>query len=325
VTLHKPKTGLLKTAKDYVGELITVDIGLPREAEAYAGPGDVYLARRPRPPSAHKGDFGRLVVIGGSETYVGAPAIAGLAALQTGVDLVYVAAPREVAYTISSMSPNLITVKLKGEHLVEEDVTVMEAFLERATAIILGPGLGLHSETVKAVGALLERRDVSNKPIILDADALKILGWMKKKPKIPSVVFTPHAGEYNILTGKTPLPELEARAEQVRSSAQKLGGVILLKGPVDVISDGQRVKLNFTGNPGMTVGGTGDALTGVVGGWVAQGVELFEAAVAGAFVNGAAGDFVYARKGYHILPTDIIEELPHVIEEPMSHAAHKHM
>jgi len=321
VTFHKPKAGLLKAAKDYAGELTTVNIGLPPEAEAYAGPGDVYLARISRPSSAHKGDFGRLLVVGGSETYTGAPAIAGLAGLQTGVDLVYVAAPRQTAQAISSMSPNLITIKLGGEHLLKKDITALEPLLQKATAIILGPGLGLHPETVEAVEALFAREDISNKPLIIDADGLKILGGMKKKPKFASAILTPHAGEYKLLTGGDPSPQLEARTDQVKEAAKKLGGVILLKGPVDVISNGQRVKLNFTGNPGMTMGGTGDVLVGLVGGLVALGAEPFEAAVAGAFVNGAAGDFVYARKGYHILPTDVIEELPHAIEKPMDHAA----
>jgi NAD(P)H-hydrate repair Nnr-like enzyme with NAD(P)H-hydrate dehydratase domain len=95
--------------------------------------------------------------------------------------------------------------------------------------------------------------------------------------------------------------------------------VILLKGAVDVISDGRRVKLNFTGNPGMTVGGTGDVLSGIVGAFLAQRVEPFEAAVAGAFVNGAAGDFVYAQKGAHVVASDLINWIPSVLNDPMSH------
>jgi len=92
----------------------------------------------------------------------------------------------------------------------------------------------------------------------------------------------------------------------------------LLKGNVDVISDGKQVKLNRSGNPGMTVGGTGDTLAGVVGGFLAQGINPYDAAVAGAFVNGVAGDLVYRRKGYHLLPTDIIEEIPPILENPAS-------
>jgi NAD(P)H-hydrate epimerase len=92
-----------------------------------------------------------------------------------------------------------------------------------------------------------------------------------------------------------------------------------LKGPVDVISDGEQTKFNFTGNPGMTVGGTGDVLSGIVGGLLAMGTDSFRAAVAGAFINGAAGDFAAAEKGYHMIPTDLLEYIPHVMDDPMCH------
>jgi NAD(P)H-hydrate epimerase len=130
---------------------------------------------------------------------------------------------------------------------------------------------------------------------------------------------TPHAGEYQILTGKKLPKDLEERTREVQKTARELGAVILLKGNVDIISDGKKVKLNFTGNPGMTVGGTGDVLSGVVGAFLAQGADPFEAAVAGAFVNGAAGDFVRKEKGYHMVPTDLLEWIPRVMDDPMSH------
>ncbi len=132
-------------------------------------------------------------------------------------------------------------------------------------------------------------------------------------------MLTPHSGEYRILTGKEPPKDLEKRAAVVQDSAKKLGAVILLKGNVDVISDGKRVKFNFTGNPGMTVGGTGDTLSGIVGTFLAQGADSFEAAVAGAFINGAAGDFVREEKGFHMVPTDILDWIPKVMDDPMSH------
>jgi len=132
-------------------------------------------------------------------------------------------------------------------------------------------------------------------------------------------VLTPHAGEYRLLTGVEPPKELEKRVAEVQKTARDLNAVILLKGHVDVVSNGERTKLNFTGNPGMTVGGTGDTLSGVVGAFLAQGADPFEAAVAGAFINGAAGDFVRREKGFHMVPTDLIDYIPRVIDEPMSH------
>jgi len=107
--------------------------------------------------------------------------------------------------------------------------------------------------------------------------------------------------------------------EEVRATAQELGATILLKGNVDIISDGKRVKLNFTGNPGMTVGGTGDVLSGIVSAFLAQKADPFEAAVAGAFINGAAGDFVKSEKGFHMVSTDLIDWIPRVMDNPMGH------
>jgi NAD(P)H-hydrate epimerase len=133
------------------------------------------------------------------------------------------------------------------------------------------------------------------------------------------MVLTPHAGEYRILTGHDPPEELEDRADDVCKTAEESGAVILLKGHTDVISDGKRVKFNFTGNPGMTVGGTGDVLSGVVAAFLAQGADPFEAAVAGAFINGAAGDFAASAKGFHLVATDLLEWIPRVIDDPMSH------
>ncbi|MEM1550974.1 MAG: NAD(P)H-hydrate epimerase, partial [Candidatus Bathyarchaeia archaeon] len=129
VTFHKAKPGLLK-AKEYVGELIVRSIGIPEEIEMFAGPGDVLMVVRSRPPESHKGDFGRLLVIGGSETFNGAPALTALAALRTGVDLVYIAAPYETAYAISSISPDLITIKLEGDHLSIRNLSMIRSYME---------------------------------------------------------------------------------------------------------------------------------------------------------------------------------------------------
>ena len=317
ITFHKAKKGL-ESAREYVGELIVKDIGLPKQFEKFAGPGDVLLVTKPRPSESHKGDFGRLLVIGGSETFSGAPALVALAALRTGVDLAYVAAPEKTAYVIASMSPDLITIKLEGTHLNVGNVSALKTYIEAANAIALGPGLGLHPETREGVKAVIEAVEGAAKPLLLDADGLKAFAEFKRKLNVP-IVLTPHAGEYAILTGKK-LPEgLKEKISEVQKTAAELGAIVLLKGPVDIISDEKRFKLNFTGNPCMTVGGTGDVLSGIVGAFLAQQIDPFEAAVAGAFVNGAAGDFVFEEKGYHMVSTDLIQWILHVLNDPMSH------
>jgi NAD(P)H-hydrate epimerase len=158
----------------------------------------------------------------------------------------------------------------------------------------------------------------AGKPLLLDADGLKAFADFKKKLRIP-LVLTPHAGEYAILSGRKTPEVLEEKVSDVQTEAASLGASVLLKGPVDIISDGRRVKLNFTGNPGMTVGGTGDVLSGIVAAMLAQKADPFEAAVAGAFVNGATGDFVFDEKGAHMVATDLIEWIPAVLDDPMSH------
>jgi len=317
VTFHRMKPGL-KKAKKHVGELVVKDIGLPQDFERLAGPGDVSLVVRSRPAEAHKGDFGRLLVVGGSEVFSGAPALVALSALRAGVDLTYIAAPERTAYAISSMAPDLITVKLEGGHLNPHNAAVIRRYLGASTAVVMGPGLGLHKETKDAVARIIEMIREEGIPLLLDADGLKAFADSKRKIGSP-LVLTPHAGEYRLLTGKKPPTDFWKQMEDVRKTARKLKAVILLKGHVDVISDGERVKVNFSGNPGMTVGGTGDILSGVVGAFLAQGADPFEAAVAGAFINGAAGDFVQSEKGYHMVPTDIIDWIPRVIDDPMSH------
>ncbi len=317
VTFHKMKKGLAK-AKRSSGQITVKSIGLPEEFEELAGPGDVALVTEHRPSESRKGDFGRLLVIGGSETFSGAPALVGQAALRTGVDLAYVAAPEKTAYAISSMSPDLITIKLDGSHLNPENLQTLKPFVEVSDAVTLGPGLGLHTETKRAVKKIIELVESKRKPLLLDADGLKAFSEFKRALNVP-LVLTPHAGEYALLSSKR-LPEaLKQKVREVQKMAKELKAVILLKGHVDIISDGKHSKLNFTGNPGMTVGGTGDVLSGVVGALMAQRTDAFEAAVAGAFVNGAAGDFVFEEKGPHMVASDLLEHIPDVLNDPMRH------
>jgi len=317
LTFHAPKIGF-ELAKKYIGELVVKEIGLPREFERYAGPGDVLMVMKKRANSSHKGDFGRLLVVGGSEVFSGAPTLVSLAALRTGLDIAYLAAPAKTAQAISSISPDLITIKLDGNHLHASNVEALKPYVYAADAVVLGPGIGLHTDTKEFVKAFVTEIEAAGKPLVLDADGLKAFSEFKRKLKTP-VVLTPHAGEYATLTGHQVPEDLDKRIADVQSTAAELNAVILLKGQIDTICNKSRVKLNFTGNPGMTVGGTGDVLSGVVGAFLAQKVDTFEAAVAGAFANGAAGDFAMKEVGYHMLASDLLSWIPHVLDDPMSH------
>ncbi|WP_455368378.1 NAD(P)H-hydrate dehydratase [[Eubacterium] cellulosolvens] len=317
ITFHKKKSGFTK-GKDVLGEIQVVSIGIPPEAEIYVGPGDVETCLRKRFQHSKKGDFGRLLVIGGSEVYTGAPALVGLAALRTGTDLVYVAAPEKTAEAISTISPNLITIKMSGRHFNQSNLAELESTIRKADVIALGPGMGLHKESSKATRSLIKRLQELKKPTLIDADALRFLTSSVGKMNFP-VILTPHAGEFESLTSRKVSNELENRIFEVKKFAKQINAIILLKGRIDTISDGSRVRLNLTGNPGMTVGGTGDILSGIISSLMAQGCSPFESTLAGAFINGGAGDFAYEKKGFHLLSTDLLEEIPRIMIDPMSH------
>ncbi len=305
VTFHRAKKGLLQ-AKENVGRLIVADIGIPPEAEVYSGPGDVLLATPKRKKTSHKGDQGRLLVVGGSDRFSGAPALTALAALRSGVDIVIVAAPTSVSQAIMSFSPNLIVHPLQGEIFATNHVSQLSELLSRVDAVALGPGLGVHPDTMEACRSLLINLAV---PSVIDADALKALAAdISSTPE--RCVLTPHIGEYKILTGVEATGTTEEVASRVSNFAKKVNVTILLKRYEDIITNGRQMKINRTGNPGMTVGGTGDVLTGIVGAFLAKSVDPFRSAVAGAFLNGLAGDLIVEEKGYHIIAGDLIEKLP---------------
>jgi NAD(P)H-hydrate epimerase len=272
-------------------------IGIPQEAEVCCGPGDVYLAVPKRAGGEHKGDFGRVLIVGGSRDYSGTPALVGLAALRTGADLATVCCPAYAAKQLKCY-PDLIIHPLESEaHLRESDV---DRILSMSfDSLVLGNGLGLSEETRDAVKKLLKEVE---KPVVVDADALKL---MKPKHIKKNFILTPHTKEFEILFGEYP----EDRGSSAEKFAKEYGCVLLLKGQADVVTDGVRTKLNHTGNPGMTVGGTGDVLAGIVGALSAK-ADAFTAACAGAFLSGLAGDLASKDAGHSLTASDCIEKIP---------------
>lgn len=290
VTFHRQKPGMS-------GEIVVTDIGIPPAAEFFVGEGDLWLVGR-RTLESHKGDSGRVLVIGGGP-YTGAPALSAMAALRAGADIVTVATPKTAARTISGYSPNLIVQPLSEDHLCPADIPVLKEQIARHDVVVMGMGLGRHPETAETLAEII----VLCKKTVIDADALQ--------PELPlKGIVTPHAGEFKRISG-IGLVDLDyrERAQPLRVFARQKGLVVLLKGKVDLISDGQVVRANTTGNPGMTVGGTGDVLAGVTGAFFAR-TSALRAATAAAFVNGRAGDLVYPEKGFGMTATDVIEKIP---------------
>jgi hydroxyethylthiazole kinase-like uncharacterized protein yjeF len=317
VALHAPKKGL-KSAREHVGKVVVVSIGIPAEAIRLCGPGDLSLYTEPRKATAHKGDFGRILVVGGSDVYSGAPALAGMAALRSGADLVSVLVPESVVNAVRSYSPNLMVSSLRSGILLQENVETVLEQSKNQDVVALGPGLGLDSETVAAVRTVSEKLGRSGKCMVIDADGLKALAGSEIRFTPQTAVLTPHWGELAILLDEKlqDSPELHDRVEASLRASVRYDSVILLKGPVDVVArpDGF-YKLNRTGVPAMTVGGTGDVLTGIVAALLARGKGAFFAATAGAYVSGCAGELAFKSFGDHITPTDCIDRIPEAMRQ----------
>ncbi|HUT00453.1 MAG TPA: NAD(P)H-hydrate dehydratase [Candidatus Thermoplasmatota archaeon] len=311
VTFHDIKEGMNKNNS---GDIHVVDIGIPEEAITYVGPGELSVYY-PRPAKkSHKGDNGIVFIIGGGP-YIGAPALSGLAALRTGVDLVYIATPKRSWESVAAFSPNFIVKDLHDDMLTQHDIPRIEELLGKCTAVILGPGLGTARETEDAIIPLVKRIIAEKKPLVLDADAIKPLGENLSLLKNSTTVVTPHVGEFKKLTGASLSQDLDIRINAVKEWAEKIGITIFLKGYIDVLSDGTDVKLNKVHNEAMTVGGTGDVLAGIIGALLSKGVRLFDAVRIAAFLNGEAGNEAFQKKSYGLLATDIIDEIPTILKK----------
>ncbi len=301
LTFHKMKMGMLsRDSKKYTGKVQVIDIGVPREAEFFVGPGDIQPFLE-RPVSSHKGDAGRVLIIGGG-AYSGAPALAALGALRAGADIVTVAAPKNVSDIIASFSPNLIVRSLSNDRLVEDDIPVISELLRKHDVVVMGMGLGTADGTLKAVRKIIP---LCSK-VVIDADALTP-DLIKVRHK--NVIVTPHAGEMKRLSGTEVPDDEKEKIEFIRNFAKENKLTVLLKGKTDIISDGIDVRGSRTGNAGMTVGGTGDVLAGLTGALFAKH-DAFPSACSAAFINGAAGDMAFLEFGYGLLATDVIDHIP---------------
>lgn len=299
---HRPKTEGAEVA----------DIGIPLAAEVFMGPGDLTLVPR-RAAKAHKGENGEVLIIGGGP-YQGAPYLAGLGALRAGADIVRIASP------VFEPVPDLIYERLEGDHITVDHLELILKLVERADVVVVGNGFGTQShDVVLAIAG-------AAKKAVFDADALRL-----PLPVARETVYTPHAGEFQRMTGNPPPEGLVDRGRTIRDAAGKGVGsrkpaspvfsktghsyerpVILLKGPVDVISDGSRVRFNPTGSPAMAVAGTGDVLAGVAGALLCR-LPAFEAACIAAFVNGSAGMVAAQKRGDGMTASDLVEEIPAVL------------
>ena len=272
-----------------------------------------------REPYSHKGDYGKVLVVAGSRGYTGAAALCAEAALRAGAGLVYLAVPESL---LPAMEAKLTEVIKLG--LPEVDGALALKALQRIgelsedkDVLVVGPGLGRHPQTVKTVHQLVVKAD---KPLVLDADGLNALGREAEKlllQRTAPTVLTPHPGELSRLIARS-VDEIESdRVGVARETARQFHSVLVLKGvpTVTATPDGE-VFINSTGNSGLASGGSGDVLTGCLGGLLAQGLDSVTASVCAVYLHGRAADLVKPTLGERgMIASDVLRALPTVLRE----------
>jgi NAD(P)H-hydrate epimerase len=268
---------------------------------------------KPRKPDAHKGDFGKVCIIAGSLGMSGAAALAGRAALRAGAGLVRVATPESILPIVAAIEPSFTTIPLAedatGRISAKAVNTILDAVNEN-DCIAFGPGVGVSSALRTILETLLSQEKLK---LIIDADGLNNLALIKDWPAKTkaSLIVTPHPGEMKRLWSgllREPLPP--ERQKQAAQLVKRTKTVVVLKGAGTVVTDGQKIYVNKTGNPGMATAGSGDVLTGVMTALLGQGLSSFDAAVLAVYIHGLAGDITAEKIGQvSLIATDIIDAL----------------
>jgi ADP-dependent NAD(P)H-hydrate dehydratase len=277
-------------------------------------PSDQLPKLPPRPLDGHKGLFGRVLVVGGNEEMIGAPVLAGAAALRTGSGVVQIALPREVLPIAISIAPELIGCALGHRNSERHLLDAADA----ADALVIGPGMGRSREVERRVLALIRLE----KAMVIDADALNALAGQRKWPPdfAARAVLTPHPGEMARLChffGREIVPKDDVgRIEIATDAARAFSQVVVLKGHRTIVADGHRHYLNTTGDCTLAKAGAGDILSGMIGSLLGQRMPPFEAAVAAVYLHGKAGELAGQKHGRRsALARDVISEIPAAVGE----------
>jgi len=265
-----------------------------------------------RDENAHKGSFGKILLLCGSRGYTGAAALAAMGALRSGAGLVYMGVPNGI-YDIEAVKltePVIIPIEDdNGQYSVNAAEQIL-SLLRGKDAVLIGPGIGQSNGSEATVCAVLQNFEG---PVVLDADGINVMVKHKNilRERTGPTILTPHDGEFQRFGGVL----TDDRIESAVALARDVGAIVLLKGHRTVITDGEVAYRNPTGNPGMATGGSGDVLAGVIVSLLGQGIAPLEAAACGAWLHGAAGDICAHEIGqYGMLPSDIVEVLPRLLK-----------
>lgn len=263
---------------------------------------------------SHKGDNGRVLIVGGSLEFHGAPVLAGLGALYGGADLVYLYVPECNFDVVRSMYPDFIVKKFSGEFLGTESVSEIVEFGKNMDSILIGPGLSNHENSIDAVIEIVNNLHI---PTVLDAEAITALKKIKKFPLEQPILVTPHGNEFeNLVDRDIVVDEKDHKSiVMLRSLSMDLNINVLLKGHIDYVASCEgMVEKNITGNEGMTVGGSGDVLAGFAASLMARRLDAFDSAKCAAFYIGKTGDLLKKQKGDNFSASDLAMALPFALK-----------
>jgi len=269
-----------------------------------------------RAVDTHKGDYGKLGIIGGKEGMAGSVYLAGLAALKSGTGLVYLIPPTSIYEILSIKLNEIIIEKLSAsrEYLVDDDLSKMMKYSEKYDVICMGTGIGTSDKTKKMVIGMLGLFD---KPIVLDADGLNCINGSVEilSNRRAMTIITPHTMEMARLKKVSPEAVEKDRINIAMEFSKEYGVITVLKGHETIVSNGKEYYINTTGNPGMATAGSGDVLTGIIGAFVSQRHDPYFAAKLGVFIHGLSGDLAKSKYGeYGMIASNIIECLPNAIK-----------
>lgn len=260
----------------------------------------------------HKGNFGKLLVVAGSKNHTGSAIFNGMAALRAGCDLVTICSPQAAAAAAAHFTPDFMVYPLRGDFLSKVHLREIIEHSKNHTALVMGGGLGREKPILEAILEIVKRSEI---PLVLDAEAIRALSKNHKFLKGKSVILTPHANEFEALTGEVVSLELEERKFLAKKFAQENSVVVVLKGHLDIVTDGMVTVINSSGSPFMTKGGFGDTLAGICGAFLARGALPFESAQAATYFNGRAGEAAVKKFGEGVLASDIFDFIPRVIKQ----------
>jgi len=266
---------------------------------------------------SYKGQNGKVLIVGGSIDYYGAPLLSALGALYSGADLVYLFVPESNFDITRSLYPDFIVKKFPGQYLTHSGVAEILEFAGKCDSILIGPGMHDREVTVRAILELIESLRI---PTVLDSTAIEVLKLVKEVPLPQPIVVCPHKNEFENLTNREikENKNIDELVQFIRTIATEMKINILLKSPMDVVaSEDGEIAFNKTGNAGLTVGGSGDVLAGVIASLIAQKAAPYDAAQIAAFITGITGDFLEKQKGNCFSATDLALELPFTIKQTL--------